>query len=130
MPITTTVKASIDTDGDNINDVIFSVVPAEKQTFTHPSGADYQVKVENLTTGDIKFLKKVADVQGNEEYEWLSATIAPADKSTIDTVKVEHNEDHNRVTPTLEVKQNVKYRVAIGARRWPVEFDIKADCKL
>ena len=127
--ITRTDKGGLDTDGDRQNDILFSVIPAEKQSFNHPAGATYQIQVENLRSDvSIDMWKKVRDIQGNEEYEKMDMSIGVGERTTVESVTLtDTGPRHPRVNPKV-ITATVKYRVAIGANRYPIEFDIEADC--
>ena len=127
--ITRTELAGIDTDGNHAPDIIFSVIPQQRQSFNHPAGATYQVQVENRRSDQsIDLWKKVRDVQGNEEYERMNKTVGVGERITIESVTLTHPDPrHPQVNPEV-VRQQVKYRIAIGAQRFPAEFNVEAEC--
>jgi hypothetical protein len=127
--ITRKELAGIDTDGDLTPDVVFSVIPEQPQSFNHPSGATYQIQVENRRSDvSIDLWKKVRDVQDNEEYERMNKTVGVGERITIESVTLtDTGPRHPQVSP-LRVQQRVKYRIAIGNQRYPVEFVVEADC--
>ncbi|MCS6804685.1 MAG: hypothetical protein RMM98_07990 [Acidobacteriota bacterium] len=130
MPdITRTVKGGVDEDNDVQDEIIFSVVPEEKQLFQHPGEAKYAVQVENNWSESIQVLRWRADVQGEGEYELLPGSIEPGARITMDHIIVRHGGDPHPRVPILEVEKVVKYRVAISELRYPVELRVKADCQ-
>jgi hypothetical protein len=126
--ITRTVKQSIDTDGDNQNDIIFSVVPEERQQFEHPKGATYRLQVESLrASGDGRLYEAVRDTAGNEAFHDTGKTVEPGTRITLAEIAIDHPGDHGPVV-SIPVSKKVKYRIVLGTATHTVELEVFAEC--